>query len=90
MPLWLRCDGVRLHVRERRLGAFFDQPTNETSRSHLLRIHRIQFNSFQSREEGTRWPKFAHASRALIVEDEPLFAMGLIVDMQALGFDTCE
>ena len=28
--------------------------------------------------------------RALIVEDEPLFAMGLIVDMQALGFDTCD
>ena len=28
--------------------------------------------------------------RALIVEDEPLFAMGLTVDMQALGFDTCD
>ena len=28
--------------------------------------------------------------RALIVEDEPLFAMGLAVDMQALGFDTCD
>ena len=26
--------------------------------------------------------------RALIVEDEPLFAMGLATDMQALGFDT--
>jgi len=26
--------------------------------------------------------------RALIVEDEPLFAMGLAADMQALGFDT--
>jgi two-component system, response regulator PdtaR len=25
--------------------------------------------------------------RALIVEDEPLFAMGLAADMQALGFD---
>ena len=28
--------------------------------------------------------------RALIVEDEPLFAMSLTVDMQALGFDTCD
>ena len=28
--------------------------------------------------------------RALIVEDEPLFAMGLATDMQALGFDTCD
>ena len=28
--------------------------------------------------------------RALIVEDEPLFAMGLAADMQALGFDTCD
>jgi CheY-like chemotaxis protein len=27
--------------------------------------------------------------RALIVEDEPIFAMGLAADMQALGFDTC-
>jgi DNA-binding NarL/FixJ family response regulator len=27
--------------------------------------------------------------RALIVEDEYLFAMSLTVDMQALGFDTC-
>ena len=25
--------------------------------------------------------------RALIVEDEPVFAMGLAADMQALGFD---
>jgi DNA-binding NarL/FixJ family response regulator len=28
--------------------------------------------------------------RALIVEDEPVFAMGTAVDMQALGFDTCD
>jgi DNA-binding response OmpR family regulator len=28
--------------------------------------------------------------RALIVEDEYLFAMSLAVDMQALGFDTCD
>jgi two-component system, response regulator PdtaR len=28
--------------------------------------------------------------RALIVEDEPLFAMGLAADMKALGFDTCD
>ena len=28
--------------------------------------------------------------RALIVEDEPVFAMGLATDMQALGFDTCD
>jgi DNA-binding response OmpR family regulator len=28
--------------------------------------------------------------RALIVEDETLFAMSLAVDMQALGFSTCE
>ena len=28
--------------------------------------------------------------RALIVEDEPIFAMGLAADMQALGFDTCD
>jgi CheY-like chemotaxis protein len=28
--------------------------------------------------------------RALIVEDEPVFAMGLAADMQALGFDTCD
>ena len=28
--------------------------------------------------------------RALIVEDEYLFAMNLTVDMQALGFDTCD
>jgi DNA-binding NarL/FixJ family response regulator len=28
--------------------------------------------------------------RALIVEDEPLFAMSLTVDMQAFGFDTCD
>jgi CheY-like chemotaxis protein len=27
---------------------------------------------------------------ALIVEDEPVFAMGLAADMQALGFDTCD
>jgi DNA-binding NarL/FixJ family response regulator len=29
-------------------------------------------------------------SRALIVEDEYLFAMSPTVDMQALGFDTCD
>ena len=28
--------------------------------------------------------------RALIVDDEYLFAMSLAVDMQALGFDTCD
>ena len=28
--------------------------------------------------------------RALIVEDESLFAMALAADMQALGFDTCD
>ena len=28
--------------------------------------------------------------RALIVEDEPLIAMGIAADMQALGFDTCD
>jgi DNA-binding response OmpR family regulator len=28
--------------------------------------------------------------RALIVEDESLFAMSLTVDMQALGFNTCD
>jgi DNA-binding NarL/FixJ family response regulator len=28
--------------------------------------------------------------RALIVEDEYLFALSLTVDMQALGFDTCD
>ena len=28
--------------------------------------------------------------RALIVEDEPVFAMGLAADMQALGFDACD
>jgi CheY-like chemotaxis protein len=28
--------------------------------------------------------------RALIVDDESLFAMSLAVDMQALGFDTCD
>jgi YesN/AraC family two-component response regulator len=28
--------------------------------------------------------------RALIVEDETLFAMSLAVDMQALGFGSCE
>jgi hypothetical protein len=28
--------------------------------------------------------------RALIVEDESLFAMSLAVDMQALGFATCD
>jgi CheY-like chemotaxis protein len=28
--------------------------------------------------------------RALIVEDETVFAMGLAVDMQALGFATCD
>ena len=28
--------------------------------------------------------------RALIVEDETLFAMGLAVDMQALGFAHCD
>src|SRR6188474_3990787 len=28
--------------------------------------------------------------RALIVEDEPLFAMGLATDMQALGFANCD
>jgi CheY-like chemotaxis protein len=28
--------------------------------------------------------------RALIVEDEYLFAMSLVADMQALGFDTCD
>jgi DNA-binding NarL/FixJ family response regulator len=31
-----------------------------------------------------------HQSRALIVEDEPLFAMNLEADMQALGFDICD
>jgi two-component system cell cycle sensor histidine kinase/response regulator CckA len=33
------------------------------------------------------WP--AHR-RALIVEDETMFAMGLVADMYALGFDTCD
>ena len=28
--------------------------------------------------------------RALIVEDEFMFAMGLAADMHALGFDTCD
>jgi CheY-like chemotaxis protein len=28
--------------------------------------------------------------RALIVEDEPLFAIGLEADMHELGFDTCD
>ena len=28
--------------------------------------------------------------RALIVEDEPLFAMGLVADMHGLGFADCE
>ena len=28
--------------------------------------------------------------RALIVEDEFMFAMGLVADMHALGFDTCD
>jgi len=28
--------------------------------------------------------------RALIVEDETMFAMGLVADMSALGFDTCD
>ena len=28
--------------------------------------------------------------RALIVEDEPLIAVGIAADMQALGFDTCD
>ncbi|MGA7371660.1 MAG: response regulator, partial [Methyloceanibacter sp.] len=28
--------------------------------------------------------------RALIVEDEPVVAMGIAADMQALGFDTCD
>jgi DNA-binding NarL/FixJ family response regulator len=32
----------------------------------------------------------AHHRRALIVDDETLFAMSLAVDMQALGFDTCD
>ena len=32
----------------------------------------------------------AAGRRALIVEDETLFAMGLAVDMQALGFATCD
>jgi two-component system, response regulator PdtaR len=31
-----------------------------------------------------------HGSRALIVEDEPLCALSLEADMQALGFDTCD
>ena len=33
------------------------------------------------------WP--AHR-RALIVEDETMFAMGLVADVSALGFDTCD
>jgi DNA-binding NarL/FixJ family response regulator len=32
----------------------------------------------------------AHYRRALIVEDETMFAMGLAADMHALGFDTCD
>jgi DNA-binding NarL/FixJ family response regulator len=32
----------------------------------------------------------AAGRRVLIVEDETLFAMGLAIDMQALGFDTCD
>jgi len=32
----------------------------------------------------------AHYRRALIVEDETMFAMGLAADMYALGFDTCD
>ena len=32
----------------------------------------------------------AAGRRALIVDDETLFAMGLAVDMQALGFSSCE
>ena len=31
-----------------------------------------------------------HRSRALIVEDETLIALGLEADMHALGFDTCD
>ena len=31
-----------------------------------------------------------HRSRALIVEDEPLFAISLEADMHALGFDICD
>ena len=31
-----------------------------------------------------------HRSRALIVEDEPLFAISLEADMRALGFDICD
>ena len=31
-----------------------------------------------------------HLSRALIVEDEPLFAISLEADMNALGFDICD
>jgi YesN/AraC family two-component response regulator len=33
------------------------------------------------------WPA---QRRALIVEDETVFAMGLVADMHALGFDTCD
>jgi CheY-like chemotaxis protein len=32
----------------------------------------------------------AHRRRALIVEDETLVAMGLVAEMHALGFDTCD
>jgi CheY-like chemotaxis protein len=32
----------------------------------------------------------AHHRRALIVEDEVFFAMGLEADMQRLGFETCD
>src|SRR5512135_354302 len=31
-----------------------------------------------------------HRRRALIVEDEPLFAIGLKTDMHALGFRSCD
>jgi DNA-binding response OmpR family regulator len=31
-----------------------------------------------------------HPSRALIVEDETMIALGLEADMHALGFDTCD
>ena len=33
---------------------------------------------------------FPAGRRALIVEDEVLFAMGLAIDMQALGFANCD
>ena len=58
-------------------------------RPHLVPIRSLVL-LLSSEEALTDGPRFACATRALIVDDEYLFALSLAADMQALGFDICD